>query len=142
MPIWKTQSVLQTPEINLNAWRVFEVSSDLWPKITRHFVGYNSTNREGRVSSEIITFDTAEARGVTCSGRVYQLCGGNGLNHDAEYVWSYWKGRNKITQETDVTDEIVRSIGNMTALFLKQRKLLATSKSLFEKSKRNLIDGF
>ena len=45
MPIWKTQSVLQTPEINLNAWRVFEVSSPLWPKITRHFVGYNSAGR-------------------------------------------------------------------------------------------------
>ena len=114
MPIWKTQSVLQTPEINLNAWRVFEVSSDLWPKITRHFVGYNSTNREGRVSSEIITFDAAEARGVTHSGRVYQLVGGNGFNPDTEYVWSYWKARNKITQETNVTDEIINSIKELS----------------------------
>ena len=115
MPIWKTRSVLQTPEINLSAWRVFEVSSDLWPKkITRHFVGYNSTEHEGRVSSAVVMFDTAEARGVTASGRVYQLCGGNGFNPDAEYVWSRWKARNKITQETDVTDEIINSIKELS----------------------------
>lgn len=107
MTIWKATPISNTPEINLNSWRIFEVSSELWPKVTRHFVGYNSTNQEGRVSSEIITFDPAEARGVTNSGRVYQLRGRPGLNSDAEYVWNFWKSINKITQVTDVTNEIV-----------------------------------
>ena len=114
MPIWNATSVVQTPEINLNSWRVFEVSSELWPVATRHFVGYNSTEQEGRASSDVVTFDAAEARGVTASGRVYQLCGGNGFNPDAEYVWSHWKNVNHITQETDVTDEIVQSIKDLS----------------------------
>lgn len=113
MPIWNTTTVLQTPEINLNSWRVFEVSGDSSPKITRHFVGYNSTEQEGRVSSAVVTFDAAEARGVTASGRVYQLCGANGFNPDADYVWQHWKNVNHVTQETDVTNEILQSIKDL-----------------------------
>ena len=110
MPIWKTTSILETPEITLNSWRIFEVSSDLWPKVTRHFVGYNSTDQEGRVSSEIITFDAAESKGVTRSGRVYHLRGKHGFNSEAEYVWNYWKRDNKITHEIDVTSEVIQLI--------------------------------
>jgi len=107
MTIWKTTPITEAPEINLTSWKIFEVSSELWPKVTRHFVGYNSTNKEGRVSSEIITFDAAEAKGVTNSGRVYRLSGRPGFNLDAEYVWNFWKSINKITQVTDITNDIV-----------------------------------
>lgn len=114
MPIWNTKSIVQTPEITLNSWRIFEVSGQISPKITRHFVGYNIGEREGRVSSAIVTFDAAEAKGVTSSGRVYHLYGGAGFNPDAEYVWDHWKFLNQITSIEDVTEEIVQSIKELS----------------------------
>lgn len=39
MPLWKPVTVEETPEIVLCDWRAFEVSSELWPLRTQHFVG-------------------------------------------------------------------------------------------------------
>jgi len=56
--------------------------------------------REGRVSSPIVTFDKENMRGITRSGRVYQLTEiGPGFNADADYVLGEWLHRNGWTRD-------------------------------------------
>lgn len=107
MNIWRASSIEETPELELTNWQIIEVDSDLWPGKTRHFVGYNITEREGRVSSEIQVFDKQNMCGRTRSGRVYKLVGPPGGDLDAIYVWDFWKKRNQITSEIRVTDEML-----------------------------------
>ncbi len=52
MSIWAATPIDETPELELDRWRVFESSAG-----ERHFVGYNLTENEGRVSSAIQSFD-------------------------------------------------------------------------------------
>ncbi len=107
MPIWKTTPIEQTPELQLAAWRVFEVESPYWEGRTRHSVGYNLTEREGRVSSMIDEFDHVTLRGVTRSGRVYQLVGEPGSGSgDGLYTFNRWCEINDITEIVDVTDTL------------------------------------
>jgi len=92
--VWETQSVDSEPEVILDQWQVFE------SPVGRHFMGYSERGREGRVSSPIVTFDKEKMRGVTRSGRVYQLTEiGPGFNADAEYVLSNWLRRNGWTRD-------------------------------------------
>jgi hypothetical protein len=106
MSIWNTKSVTESPEVILEQWRIFEAKSPYWEGVTRHFVGYNITDSEGRVSSAIQEFDPDTMQGITRSGRVYKLSGGPGWNSDAEYVWSRWCEINSIENQLDVTEEI------------------------------------
>lgn len=101
MNIWKATPIDQTPEITLSSWKVYEL-----PNGDRHFVGYNETEREGRVSSRIESFDSATLKGVTQSGRVYQLIGDSGRDGDADYVWSAWKKINSVEKYKDVSESV------------------------------------
>lgn len=103
MSIWKTQPVDRVPHIKLASWGIYEVSSELWEEKTRHFVGYNLTEREGRASSAIVEFDPVTKRGVTESGRVYELIGEAGHNGDGMYTFSRWCEINKILNCEEVT---------------------------------------
>lgn len=96
MPIWKVMSVTEEPQITLEQWKVFELTSELWENPTRHFVGYNRSGREGRVSSAIVEFDPITMVGKTSSGRIYKLVGESGINLDAAYVFNHWSERNRI----------------------------------------------
>lgn len=91
--IWVVDSIEDEPETLLMRWQIFEVNGN------RHFMGYNYAGMEGRVSSKIITFDEKEMRGVTKSGRVYQLVDEPGFNHDADYVLSAWLRLNELTRD-------------------------------------------
>jgi hypothetical protein len=104
--VWLPAPVSERPEIVLADWHVFEVQLPGLDARTRHFAGQNMTDREGRTSSAIVTFDAATGRGVTQSGRVYQLIGGTGLRGDREYTWNRWKSINKAADVVDVTAEI------------------------------------
>lgn len=110
MSVWKATSVEETPCITLVSWRVFEVSSSHYGERTRHFCGYNVTEYEGRVSSKIVSFDYETGRGITDSGRVYQLAGPSGHNGDGLYVWGIWVNRLNATDIIDVTDEIEKQL--------------------------------
>ena len=77
---------------------------------TRHFAGQNITDREGRTSSAIETFDAATSRGTTESGRVYELRGSTGFSGEGEYTWNRWKSINSVTEVVDVTVEIKKMI--------------------------------
>jgi hypothetical protein len=101
MNIWRTRAVNDEPQIVLTHWSVREL-----PDGDRHFVGYNISYPEGRVSSKILEFDPETMRGKTRSGRVYQLDGKPGYHGDAEYVWGAWKRINKVESYQDVTEEI------------------------------------
>lgn len=92
--IWETQPVEDEPQIILDQWQIFEVDGN------RHFTGYSAMGREGRVSSRIVTFDEETKRGITRSGRVYQLTEtGPGFNGDADYVLGAWLHANGFTRE-------------------------------------------
>ncbi len=95
MAIWITRPVDEIPEIQLIDWDVREL-----PDGDRHFVGWNITEMEGRVSSKIVTFDQRYMTGVTRSGRVYQLVRSPGYNSDAEYVWQAWCRINNVDPAT------------------------------------------
>ena len=104
MSIWLTRPVSEEPSITLTNWAIIETVE---PEPSRHFVGYHGAGREGRVSSPIVTFDAATLRGVTQTGRVYELTGSPGLNGDAEYVLGRWQRGYKV-EVTDITDAAVK----------------------------------
>lgn len=106
--VWACAPVSERPQVTLTDWRVFEVPLPGQTKCTRHFVGYNPSDREGRVSSPIVQFDPATMCGVTKSGRVYALRGRAGWNSDADYVWNSWKHINSVTDALDVTADVVQ----------------------------------
>ena len=109
--VWKCAPVTERPEIVLTNWHVFEVKLPGRTERSRHFAGQNITDREGRASSAIVTFDAVTGCGMTESGRVYQLRGSTGLAGDGEYTWNRWKGINSVTGVVDVTAEIRKLIG-------------------------------
>jgi hypothetical protein len=106
--VWACAPVSERPKLVLTDWRVYSVPLPGRTECTRHFVGYNATDREGRVSSAIVQFDSATMRGVTKSGRVYALHGRPGRDGDADYTWSRWKDINGVTDAdtVDVTAEV------------------------------------
>lgn len=103
MPIWSIGSILGRPSVTLVSWAVFEVplNGDEQPWTT-HLVGWACEDRQGQVSSRVMSFDPQTRRGKTASGRVYELRGTAGLNSDASYTWARWKSINDITQERAV----------------------------------------
>lgn len=103
MPIWETTPVDEVPEIRLTAWRIYETERG-----ERHFIGWNLTEREGRVSSAIEIYDPTTQRGRTRSGRIYQLVGSSAYSADAMYVWRRWCVINEVQQARDVTGELER----------------------------------
>jgi len=105
MPVWKTIPVSEIPELRLSAWQVVEL-----PDGDRHLVGWNETEREGRVSSRIAVFDACTRRATTQTGRVYELIGRPGHDADAQYTWNVWKRRNRVTEFKDVTEEVWRAL--------------------------------
>jgi hypothetical protein len=108
--VWQVDDIGLQPEITLTNWRIFE--SD---KGERHFVGYCLEDRSGRVSSAIEGFDPRTQRGVTRSGRVYQLKGQSGCNANADHTWSMFKIINEIETCKDVSEEVIRSIDEARA---------------------------
>ena len=105
--VWTCASVAERPELVLTDWAVFELQLPGNPGRTRHFAGYNVTDREGRASSAIREFDPGTWRGVTDSGRVYGLRGQPGLTSDGQYVWHQWLSIHGVTDAVDVTNDLL-----------------------------------
>lgn len=103
MSIWKVSSVKEEPETILTRWRVFKVKGQSNPDETIHFVG--DTGFEGRVCSAVQTYDPDTKRGITASGRIYELRGPSGHDANALYVWSRWCHINDIIEIIDITGE-------------------------------------
>jgi hypothetical protein len=102
MPIWATAPVIDSPTLVLIIYRILETD-----KGDRHFVGYNLSDREGRVSTPIDNFDLATLTGRTRSGRTYQLRDRPGVDADAMYVWQDWCRVNGVQSWVDVTSKVL-----------------------------------
>ncbi len=98
MPIWQVAPVKMEPQLALISWEILETDSH-----TRHFVGVDVRDRSGRVSSAITHFDAVARKGVTQSGRIYELCGPSSHSREAEYVWKRWCKWNGVVEFSDVT---------------------------------------
>lgn len=85
MAIWETRPVTAQDTIWLSHWTVFET-----PDGRRYLVGHNVRDREGRVSTRVVSFDVKSMHVVTESGRTYKLLGCPGHNADGLYVWGRW----------------------------------------------------
>ena len=97
--IWRATPISETPEIVLSRWVVKEL-----PNGDRHFVGYNETEQEGRVSSRIVEFDKESMKGRTRSGRVYHLVGPPSIDSEGAFVWLFWRQNNRVSGEIDITE--------------------------------------
>ena len=105
--IWKPDSVTDEPEVKLTQWRVYLVKADIDSTgDTIHFVGsVGYRYSEGRVCSPVQTYDPTTKKGITRSGRIYELVGQSGHNRDALYVWNRWLNKfNPIPEIVDLTD--------------------------------------
>lgn len=89
--IWKVAPITAEPEIRLTDWAIKQTTDG------NFFVGTRGDGT-GRVSTDIVTFDEATKRGVTKSGRVYELVGPAGYSSNGEYVWNYYKDVNGLTE--------------------------------------------
>jgi hypothetical protein len=98
MPIWSVACVDAEPELCISDWQILETQNG-----SRHFVGSDIRDYSGRVSTAIRKFDPSALRGVTSSGRVYQLVGQRGVSSNGRYIWERWCSVNGITSFTDVT---------------------------------------
>ena len=108
MSVWKASPVEQTPSIDIGCWKIFEVQFPGAEEKSRHIVGYNLTEQEGRVSSAIQHFDPETSVCTTRKGRKYRLVKDYHCdpNNDAMYVWDFWQRLNKIVEPpVDVTGE-------------------------------------
>lgn len=99
MSVHRAAPVTEEPEVTLDPWTIFEL-----PNGDRHFAGYNVGLQEGRISTKIVSFNPKLMRGVTKSGRIYQLRGLPYLHGDADYlmrmhVAANWKDLIKIYDE-------------------------------------------
>jgi hypothetical protein len=103
MPFWKIQDVTQQPNLTLVDWRVIETNKE-----ERHFIGLCPECVGGRVSTAIQSFDQKSMRGLTRSGRVYQLVGPPGMDPDAIYVLNAWLEVNQVEMTKDVTEELLQ----------------------------------
>ncbi len=106
--IWGSAPVEAEPEKWLEAWQVFKVvkANGFEDRFGLHFAGRNCREFNGAVSSKIKTFDPVTMRGVTNSGRVYQLLGLPGFCDDAQYVLDNWCGINQVKVE-NATEEFL-----------------------------------
>jgi hypothetical protein len=102
MPMWSVASVSAEPELSLSNWQILETQHG-----SRHFVGSDSRDDTGRVSTAIQQFDPIALRGVTLSGRIYRLVGPRGRSEHGQYIWERWCKVNGITSFTDVTTELL-----------------------------------
>lgn len=110
--IWGAAPIEVEPEKWIASWQVFKVAhvNGFKERFGLHFVGRNTINSTGAVSSKIEKFDPATMRGVTNSGRVYQLIGLPGVWDDAQYVLENWCRFNQVKVE-DATDEFIQRYG-------------------------------
>lgn len=110
--IWSVAPVELEPEKWLEAWQVVRVtrSNGFADRFGLHFIGRNCSDFNGAVSSKIEQFDPKTLRGITNSGRVYQLVGLPGYCDDAQYVLDCWSQGNHV-ETANATEEFVMLYG-------------------------------
>lgn len=83
MRIWQSPPVALQPIVFLSRWQVMETDNGF-----RYFIGHNIETMSGRASTRIVKFDQETRRGVTGSGRIYELVGESGVDMEANHLWA------------------------------------------------------
>ncbi|MGF6965751.1 hypothetical protein OKW43_002779 [Paraburkholderia sp. WC7.3g] len=99
MRIWKSPPVELQPIVFLSRWQVMETDEGF-----RYFIGHNMETMSGRTSTCIVNFDPETRRGVTGSGRIYELVGESGVDTKANYLWAVTCAQAG-TSSTDVSSD-------------------------------------
>ncbi|MFM0658600.1 hypothetical protein [Paraburkholderia sediminicola] len=99
MGIWKSPPVELQPLVFLSRWQVMETDEGF-----RYFIGHNMETMSGRASTCIVKFDPETLRGVTGSGRIYELVGESGVDTEANYLWGVTCAQAD-TSSTDVSSD-------------------------------------
>lgn len=110
MCLFHPLSVDEVPYIQIIRWKIYRVTSKLWPEQTYHLCGYNLTEHSGRVSSAIIKVGIRDDKLVaeTESGRLYELVQEHGFDPDGAYVFGVWCKRNQVKEFFDVSEEFLQ----------------------------------
>jgi hypothetical protein len=77
----------------------------------RHFIGHNMESKTGRASTRIVKFDPETRRGVTGSGRIYELVGASGVDVTANCLWELTCARADTTSADVSSDNDQPEIG-------------------------------
>lgn len=101
MPIYVDTNVDEIPEILLERWSIRET-----PNGDRYFVGFNTIECDGRVSTAIVSFDAHTRLAITASGRQYRLLGRAGFDRDGEYVWNRVRTIWGVSSWSDITEQL------------------------------------
>lgn len=102
--LWRPGTTQQEPQTRLIDWRIPSTSyAEPSRAASHHFVGCDPRDGSGRISSPIESFDAARRRGVTRSGRVYELLGESLPASEARYVWDRHCEINGMGEWTDTT---------------------------------------
>ncbi|MFM0561692.1 hypothetical protein [Paraburkholderia sediminicola] len=99
MGIWTSPPVELQPIVFLSRWQVMETDEG-----SRYFIGRNMERGSGRASTRIVKFDPTTRRGVTGSGRIYELVGESGVDTAANYLWAVTCAQAG-TSSTDVSSD-------------------------------------
>jgi len=83
MEVWKSPPVELQRIVFLSCWQVMETDEG-----SRYFIGYSMETMSGRASIHIVKFDPETRRGVTGSGRIYELVGESGVDTEANHLWA------------------------------------------------------
>lgn len=103
MGIWISPPVELQPMVFLSCWQVMETDDG-----SRYFIGHNMERGSGRASTRIVKFDPTTRRGVTGSGRIYELVGESSADIPANYLWAVTCAQTG-TSSTDVSSEYDQS---------------------------------
>lgn len=105
MGIYAVAPVEYEPYTTLVTWEVFEATFEDGTS-SIHFIGSpDDEDGRGRVCSAIQSFDKDKKCGISRSGRHYILSGPPGYSNEAHYVWEFWKRKNKVISEVNVTKD-------------------------------------
>lgn len=107
MTIWACKNVDENPEVTMTSWKIVE-SKYTGDTTSRNIVGRNIDEGDGRVSSDILSFDAKTMTCITTRGRKYKLLGPSGVDRDASYVWGRWAEINHVVSSREVSDEYCR----------------------------------
>ncbi|MEQ5840128.1 hypothetical protein N0A02_11900 [Paraburkholderia acidicola] len=102
MGIWHSASVESEPVAFLSRWQAMETETGF-----RNFIGYNLGTGCGRMSNCFVKFDRETRRGVTQSGRIYELVAESGVNFNASIAWTIRCVESDMAS-TDVSSEYAR----------------------------------
>ncbi len=99
MGIWTSRPIALEPFVFLSRWQVMETDTGF-----RHFIGHNVEAMSGRASTPIVKFDPETRRGVTQSGRIYELIAESGVDKNANLLWDVICAESGMTSR-DVSSE-------------------------------------